>query len=302
MRKTILRLAALSLVALVLFAPTAGARGKTMTVSIKGFAFNPPNATVAPGTTVTWVNNDQAPHTATANDGAFDSGTLQPGQSYSFVFDKAGTYAYHCNIHPDMTGTITVSGASASASASSSGSAMATSPTSSAISSPTASASTQQLPSSGGSSLELVAGLALVAFAIALVLVLERLAMILNGRHYGRMKAYSDDLRKKIVQAVERGMPKTEAARSFGVGISSVKRYVAAARQGRSLAPKKRPGSKPKLDQGARRLLEADLHERPAATLPERREFLRRVSGVEVSDSTISRVLRRMGFSRKKDR
>ena len=131
---------------------------------------------------------------------------------------------------------------------------------------------------------------------------LERLAMILNGRHYGRMKAYSDDLRKKIVQAVERGMPKTEAARSFGVGISSVKRYVAAARQGRSLAPKKRPGSKPKLDQGARRLLEADLHERPAATLPERREFLRRVSGVEVSDSTISRVLRRMGFSRKKDR
>ena len=186
MRKTILRLAALPLVALVLFAPTAAAQGKTMTVSIKGFAFNPPNATVAPGTTVTWVNDDQAPHTATANDGAFDSGTLQPGQSYSFVFDKPGTYAYHCNIHPDMTGTITVSGASASASASSSasasaspsayssGSAMATSPTASAITNPTASASTQQLPSSGGSSLELVAGLALVAFAIALVLVLVR--------------------------------------------------------------------------------------------------------------------------------
>jgi plastocyanin len=175
MRNTLLRLAALSLVALVLFAPTAGAQGKTTTVSIKNFAFNPPNATVAPGTTVTWVNNDQTAHTVTANDGAFDSGTLQPGQSYSFKFDKAGTYAYHCNIHPDMTATITVSGASASASpsasASSSGSA---SPTSSAISSPTASASTQQLPSSGGSSLELVAGLALVAFAIALVLVLVR--------------------------------------------------------------------------------------------------------------------------------
>ena len=190
MRKTILRLAALSLVALLLFAPTAGARGKTMTVSIKGFAFNPPNATLAPGTTVTWVNDDQAPHTTTANDGAFDSGTLQPGQSYSFTFDKPGTYAYHCNIHPYMTGTITVSGASASssgsanasssaspsgsASASSSGSAMATSPTASAITSPPASASTQQLPSSGGSTLELVAGLALVAFAIALVLVLVR--------------------------------------------------------------------------------------------------------------------------------
>jgi plastocyanin len=186
MRKTILRLAALSLVALLLFAPTAGAQGKTMTVSIKDFAFNPPNATVAPGTSVTWVNNDQVPHTATANDGTFDSGTLQPGQSYSFAFDKPGTYAYHCNIHPYMTATITVSGASASASGSanasssaspsgsSSGSAMATSPTASAITSPPASASTQQLPSSGGSSLELVAGLALVAFAIALVLVLVR--------------------------------------------------------------------------------------------------------------------------------
>jgi plastocyanin len=102
MRKTLLRLATLSLAALLLFAPTAGAQGKTMTLSIKNFAFNPPNATVAPGTTVTWVNDDQVPHTVTANDGAFDSGTLQPGQSYSFAFDKPGTYAYHCNIHPYM--------------------------------------------------------------------------------------------------------------------------------------------------------------------------------------------------------
>jgi plastocyanin len=134
-------------------APTAGAQGKTMTVSIKNFAFNPPNATVSPGTTVTWVNNDQVPHTVTATNpaGVFDSGTLQPGQSYSFAFDKPGTYAYHCNIHPDMTATVSVSGASAS----SSGSAMAISPTASAINSPTASASTQQLPSSGGSTLEL---------------------------------------------------------------------------------------------------------------------------------------------------
>ena len=116
------------------------------------------------------------------------------------------------------------------------------------------------------------------------------------------MKAYSEDLRRKIVEAVEqRGMSKSEAARSFGVGISSVKRYVAAAREGRSLAPKKRPGSKPKLDEGARRLLEADLEERPAATLPQRREFLRRACGVRVSDSTISRMLKRMGWSRKKD-
>jgi transposase len=102
------------------------------------------------------------------------------------------------------------------------------------------------------------------------------------------MKAYSEDLRTKIVEAVERGTSKSEAAHSFGVGISSVKRYVAAARQRRSLAPKKRPGSKPKLDEDARRLLEADLQERPAASLPQRREFLRRVCGVRVSNSTIS--------------
>ncbi len=116
------------------------------------------------------------------------------------------------------------------------------------------------------------------------------------------MNAYSEDLRKKIVEAVERGMPKVEAAETFGVGISSVKRYVAAAKAGRSLAPKRRPGSKPKMDGTARRLLEANLQERPAATLPQRREFLRRVAGVRVSDSTVSRMLKRMGWTRKKDR
>jgi transposase len=116
------------------------------------------------------------------------------------------------------------------------------------------------------------------------------------------MNAYSEDLRKKIVEAVERGTSKVEAARTFGVGISSVKRFVATAKAGRSLAPKKRPGSNPKLDEAARKLLEADLRERPAATLPERREFLRRARGVSVSDSTVSRTLRRMGWSRKKGR
>jgi transposase len=116
------------------------------------------------------------------------------------------------------------------------------------------------------------------------------------------MNPYSEDLRKKIVEAVERGMPKIEAARTFGVGISSVKRYAAAARQGRSLTPKKRPGSKPKLDVSARKLLETNLEEHPEATLPQRREFLRRVCGVSVSDSTVSRMFKRMGWSRKKDR
>jgi transposase len=116
------------------------------------------------------------------------------------------------------------------------------------------------------------------------------------------MDAYSLDLRKKIVEAKERGLPTVEAARTFGVGLSSVKRYAATAREGRSLAPKRRPGSKPKLDEGARKLLEADLGERPATTLPQRREFLRRTCGVLVSDSTVSRTLKRLGWTRKKDR
>jgi transposase len=116
------------------------------------------------------------------------------------------------------------------------------------------------------------------------------------------MNAYSEDLRTKIVEAVGRGMPKSEAARTFGVGISSVKRYVATYREGRSLAPKKRPGSKLKLSESARRLLEADLEERPTATLPQRREFLERVAGESVSESTVSRMLKRLGWSRKKDR
>src|SRR5215203_5395375 len=93
--------------------------------------------------------------------------------------------------------------------------------------------------------------------------------------HY--MNAYSEDLRKKIVEALRRGSTKSEAARAFGVSRSSVKRYAKLVEQGRPLAPKKRPGSKPKMDQSARRLLQADLQERPAATISERREYLERV-------------------------
>jgi transposase len=107
------------------------------------------------------------------------------------------------------------------------------------------------------------------------------------------MNAYSEDLRKKIVEAKERGMPTVEVARTFGVDLSSVKRYAKIAREGRSL--------RPKVDERARRLLEADLRERPAATLSERREYLRSVAGLGVSESTVSRFLRHMGWTRKKD-
>ena len=112
------------------------------------------------------------------------------------------------------------------------------------------------------------------------------------------INAYSEDLSKKIVEALRlRGTTKSEAARSFGVSRSSVKRYAKLVQEGRSLAPKKRPGSKPKLDERARRLLEADLEGRPAATLSEHREYLGRVAGLSVSESTVSRMVGRLCWS-----
>jgi transposase len=67
-------------------------------------------------------------------------------------------------------------------------------------------------------------------------------------RDHARMNTYSEDLRKKIVEALDRGTTKSEAARTFGISRSSVKRYAKLAEEGRPLAPKKRPGLKPKLD------------------------------------------------------
>ena len=100
-------------------------------------------------------------------------------------------------------------------------------------------------------------------------------------RHHGRMKAYSEDLRRKVVEAVEqRGMGKSEAARTFGVSLSSVKRYVSKARQGNSLSPRKHPGPRPKIDEKAKRLVEADVENRPAVTLRERCRFLEGVAGI----------------------
>jgi len=121
----------------------------------------------------------------------------------------------------------------------------------------------------------------------------------LSQVHHRCMKAYSEDLRKKILQAVDRGMPKSEAARTFSVSRSSVKRYAAARREGKPLAPKKHPGSEPKLDERARKILEADAEERPAITLKDRCRFLEEMVGVSVSESTLSRLLRKMGFGPK---
>jgi transposase len=114
------------------------------------------------------------------------------------------------------------------------------------------------------------------------------------------MRSYPEDLRHKIVAAVERGMPKTQAARLFDVSLSSVKRYARMARQGDSLAPKKRPGRAPKVDEKVKKLLNQDMKERPAATIAERISFLESITGERLSYSTIWRLLKRLGWSRKK--
>ena len=90
--------------------PTAGAHKQpTRTVLIQNFSFSPANITIKRGTRVIWINKDGTAHTATANNGAFDSGTLQPGQRFSHTFKTAGKkYAYHCEIHPSMRGSVTV--------------------------------------------------------------------------------------------------------------------------------------------------------------------------------------------------
>ena len=77
-------------------------------VTIQNFAFGPASLSVAAGTTVTWTNADSAAHTATADDGSFDSKSIAAGSTFSQTFDTAGTFAYHCSIHPNMTGTIEV--------------------------------------------------------------------------------------------------------------------------------------------------------------------------------------------------
>ena len=114
------------------------------------------------------------------------------------------------------------------------------------------------------------------------------------------MKPYSEDLRKSIVRAVEDGMTKSAAARFFGVSLSSVKRYARIAQRGASLAPRKGGGRPPKTDQTTRKLLlEGDVKERPAATVAQRCRFLERTTGKVLSASTVKRLLKRLGFSRK---
>ena len=113
------------------------------------------------------------------------------------------------------------------------------------------------------------------------------------------MRPYSEDLRVRIVKAVREGTSKSAAARLFGVSLSSVKRYARISQRGASLEPRKGGGRPPKTDQTTSRLLEADVEERPTATVREGRLFLEHATGKTLSDSTVGRLLKRLGFSRK---
>ena len=77
-------------------------------IVIENFAYVPSEVTVAPGTKVTWINKDEAPHTATSVDQKFNSGGLDTDDKYSFVFTEKGDYQYFCTLHPHMKAQIKV--------------------------------------------------------------------------------------------------------------------------------------------------------------------------------------------------
>lgn len=111
-RRSALRMALTAAAAVPVLATTARAASHaahtTHAVSIAGFAFSPANLTIAAGDSVVFTNQDSAPHTATADNGAFDTGRLSNGQSATLTFNSAGSFSYFCAIHPNMKGSITI--------------------------------------------------------------------------------------------------------------------------------------------------------------------------------------------------
>lgn len=102
--------------ALLAIAPPVGAHGRpnapsgtqVARVRIVDFAFRPRSVTIDRGTVVRWVNRGNQNHTTTSNTGAWNSGSLAPGDTFRRRFRRTGIFRYHCTIHPDMTATITV--------------------------------------------------------------------------------------------------------------------------------------------------------------------------------------------------
>lgn len=90
-------------------APQNTAQETNHSVAIEGFAFGPKSLNIKKGETIVWANNDSVPHTVTSDTGTtLASQTLNKGGNYSFTFNSAGTFSYHCAFHPSMKGTIVV--------------------------------------------------------------------------------------------------------------------------------------------------------------------------------------------------
>jgi len=87
---------------------TIAAPAAVASVQIDNFTFKAPVLTVKPGTTVTWTNQDDIPHTVVSKTGLFKSKVLDTGESFSFTFAKQGQFGYYCSLHPHMTGTVVV--------------------------------------------------------------------------------------------------------------------------------------------------------------------------------------------------
>ena len=102
-----LALSAIGMLVAVAIAATP-VRAEDVEVKIDNFTFNPQQITVKAGTTVTWVNHDDIPHTATSKTGVFKSKALDTDDKFSFTFATPGSYPYFCALHPHMTGTIVV--------------------------------------------------------------------------------------------------------------------------------------------------------------------------------------------------
>lgn len=120
-RAAVSLVAALALLVLGAGAPTPAQAGGTHAIEIADFAFTPATLTIAVGDSVTWTNADAVVHTATSTSGAFDSGDLATGESYTLTFSAPGTYDYLCTPHPTMTGRIVVEAAPATAAPSAGG-------------------------------------------------------------------------------------------------------------------------------------------------------------------------------------
>jgi plastocyanin len=88
--------------------PAKAPQAASAEVKVDNFSFGPATLTVAVGTTVTWTNRDDIPHTIVSTDKVFKSKVLDTDEKFSFTFAKAGTYPYFCSIHPKMTGSVVV--------------------------------------------------------------------------------------------------------------------------------------------------------------------------------------------------